>query len=458
MAAVRRTLGVLGVLGAVALFPSAAGAVRFRAADGIRVQSTHRLDSRLIALTVRTSALPGPAKVRVLLPRGYASSPHRRYPVLYLLHGTIGGAADWTTQGRAEQITAGRPVIVVMPDIGLNYAGGGWCTNWYNHGAGGRPRWETFHVLQLIPWIDHNLRTVASRGGRAIAGLSQGGFCSMSYAARHPDLFGVALSFSGAPDTAFDPVARDLTTLAVTDAETALDHVPAGSIFGPRSTQELNWAAHDPTTLAPNLRGLKLMMFTGNGQTGPLDRSPTSLSATIESGVQVLSTLFHDRLQSLGIPSSFDDYGPGTHAWPYWNRDLRQSIGPIMAAFAHPAPAPRQVNYTSADPSYSAFGWHVSMHRKVAEFSTLARAGVRGFVLRGSGSATVTTPARYERGGWYRVTIRSRSGGRFGLQQALRNGRLRIRVPLGPSNVVQQYTPGNATAVFQTSVQIARDR
>ena len=168
---------------------------------------------------------------------------------------------------------------------------------------------------------------MANRGGRAIAGLSQGGFCSMSYAARHPDLFGVALSFSGAPDTAFDPVARELTTLAVTDAETALDHVPAGSIFGPRSTQELNWAAHDPTTLAPNLRGIKLMMFTGNGQTGPLDRSPTSLSATIESGVQVLSTLFHDRLRSLGIPSSFDDYGPGTHAWPYWNRDLRQSIG-----------------------------------------------------------------------------------------------------------------------------------
>ena len=61
------------------------------------------------------------------------------------------------------------------------------------------PRWETFHIDQLIPWIDHNLRTVADRRGRAIAGLSQGGFCSMSYAARHPDLFGVALSFSGAP-------------------------------------------------------------------------------------------------------------------------------------------------------------------------------------------------------------------------------------------------------------------
>ncbi len=449
---------MLGVLGAVTLFPSAASALRFRAADGIRVVSTHRLDSRLIALTVRTSALPGPANVRVLLPRGYASSPHRRYPVLYLLHGTIGGAADWTTQGHAEQITAGRPLIVVMPDIALNHAGGGWCTDWFNGGAGGRPRWETFHIDQLIPWIDRNLRSVANRDGRAIAGLSQGGFCSMSYAARHPDLFGVALSFSGAPDIAFDPVARALTTAAVSDAESALDHVPVGSIFGPRSTEELNWAAHDPTTLAANLRGMKLMLYTGNGQTGPLDRSPSSLSATIEAGVQVLTRSFHERLQSLGIPSSLHDYGPGTHAWPYWNRDLRQSIGPIMSAFADPARVPRQITYTTADASYSVFGWHVSMHRRVGEFSTLARAGIHGFVLRGSGNATVTTPALYEPGGFYRIATESGAGGGFRLQQALRGGRLRIRVPLGPSNTVQQYAPGSATAVFQTRVRIARDR
>ena len=119
----------------------------------------------------------------------------------------------------------------------------------------------------------------------------------------------------------------------------------------------------------------------------------------------MLSTLFHDRLQSLGIPSRFDDYGPGTHAWPTGAATCA-SIGPIMAASPIPAPAPSQVTYTSADPSYSVFGWRVSMHRNVAEFSMLARAGVRGFELMGSGSATVTTPARYERA----AGIGSRSG------------------------------------------------
>jgi hypothetical protein len=55
--------------------------------------------------------------------------------VLYLLHGSSGGAADWTSHGGAEQTTAGLGLIVVMPDIALRYDGGGWCTNWWNGGA-----------------------------------------------------------------------------------------------------------------------------------------------------------------------------------------------------------------------------------------------------------------------------------------------------------------------------------
>src|SRR5581483_2879009 len=146
------------------------------------VLSVKRIDPRLLELSVSTTALPKPANVRVLLPSAYAAHPKRRYPVFYLFHGTSGGASDWTTVGGAEQTTAGKPLIVVMPDIGINRDGGGWCTNWPD----GAYHWETFHITQLVPWVDANLRTVRSRGGRAIAGLSQGGFCSMSYAARYP--------------------------------------------------------------------------------------------------------------------------------------------------------------------------------------------------------------------------------------------------------------------------------
>ncbi len=189
--------------------------------------------------------------MRILLPADYASHPHRRYPVLYLLHGTSGGASDWTTVGGAEATTAGRELIVVMPDIALPDTGGGWCTNWVNGGAYGAPEWETFHIDELIPWVDRNLRTVANRRGRAIAGLSQGGFCAMSYAARHPDLFGTALSFSGAPDIAFDAAGDHAPSTAIINVtEAALDNVPANSMFGSANTDEINWAA----TIRPRWR------------------------------------------------------------------------------------------------------------------------------------------------------------------------------------------------------------
>src|SRR5436853_9178 len=83
-----------------------------------------------------------------LLPATYVASQTTRYPVLYLLHGALADYRSWTDSGDAESITAGQPLIVVMPDGGQ----GGWYTDWLNRGAGGPPEWEDFHVDQLIPW------------------------------------------------------------------------------------------------------------------------------------------------------------------------------------------------------------------------------------------------------------------------------------------------------------------
>jgi S-formylglutathione hydrolase FrmB len=455
---VKRALAVVAVLGAgaVAVAPAGAALPRFRDADGIHVTSMRALDKRLMALTVSTNALNAPANVRILLPDGYASHRHRRYPVLYLLHGTSGGAADWTKLGDAEQTTTGKPLIVVMPDIALGDDGGGWCTNWFNDGHHGLPEWETFHIDQLIPWVDHNLRTISNRDGRAIAGLSQGGFCSMSYAARHPDLFETALSFSGAPDIAYDTEAQLLVTPVINATEVVLDHAAANSMFGPRLTEEVNWAAHDPATLAENLRGMNVFMYTGNGFPGPLDEGlPNGGSNVIEGGVEILTRLFHQRLEALGISSYYDDYGPGTHTWPYWARDLRRSIDPMMADFEHPLPMPSQITFTAAESSYEAFGWHVTMHRAVEEFSTLKDAGASGFTLQGSGSATVVTPGHYRPGRQYTITVGSRTIG----EPADGHGRLTIEVPLGPSDTTQEYPLGGpplGTTVYTTHVAIAR--
>jgi esterase/lipase superfamily enzyme len=341
-----------------------------------------------------------------------------------------------------------------MPDIGLGGNGGGWCTDWPD----GAQRWETFHIGQLVPWVDSHLRTVAGRGGRAIAGLSQGGFCSTSYAARHPDMFSMALSYSGAPDIAYDPDAHAGAVAIINGTEVGLDGVPANTFFGSPLTDEINWAAHDPATLAANLRATRLYLLFGNGLPGPLDPPGINLAASgIEGAVAQDAFDFHRRLVALGIPSVYDPYGPGTHSWPYWARDLRWTIQAVMANFAHPAPAPSAVTFTSADDRYSVFGWTVVTHRLAREFSTLEQARCRAFTLAGSGSATVTSPPCLGARQAYRVTVRGPAGTRTARGRATASGRWSIDVPLGPSDPFQQDTPqaGLAgTAVRRASVQL----
>jgi S-formylglutathione hydrolase FrmB len=378
--------------------------------------------------------------------------------VLYLLHGTSGGASDWTKMGDAEQTTAGKPLIVVMPDIALNDDGGGWCTSWPD----GTYHWDVFHIDELVPWVQANLRTLNTRGERAIAGLSQGGFCSTSYAARFPNLFGVALSYSGAPDIAYSYQVRAGAIGIINATEVGLDHVAPNSMFGNPVTDYFNWAQHDPATLADNLRSTKLYMYFGNGTPGPLDTGPPNGGANaIEAAVYEDNIYFHDRLQSLGIkPVVYDYYGNGTHSWPYWTRDLKQSIGPIMDDFADPAPPPVAFSYISGFANYAVYGWRVAMHRQANEFSTLVTTAKNTFSLAGSGSATVTTPGRYAHGRAYVVTIHSGTGTSTVNVTAGKHGTLVFSVPLGPSDTMQEWSAGGppepslGTTVYTTHVSI----
>jgi S-formylglutathione hydrolase FrmB len=439
------------------LTASPAGAApSFKDGHGLHVSAVTQLDPRLVEVTVTTAALPGPAHVRILLPSNYYSRPTQRFPVFYLLHGTSGGASDWTEKGSAERTTEGLPMVVVMPDIALNGDGGGWCTNWPD----GKYGWETFHVQQLIPWVDANLHTIAARKGRAIAGLSQGGFCSTSYAARHPDLFSTVLGYSGAPDIAYDAKDAAGSTAIINATEVGLDGVPPNSMFGDRATNEINWATHDPATLANNLRGMNILMYWGNGQPGPLDPTPPEAGAmSIEALVNEDNIDFRSRLQSLAIPAFYNDYGRGTHSWPYWTRDLQESIGPIAADFAHPPAAPKSITYTIADAQYSVFGWSVAMHRTAEEFSTLQNASKGGFALAGSGSGTVVTPPVYPAGAQYAVALHGQGIDSGTTVTAGADRRLEIEVPLGPANPYQEDSAqamATGTSVYTTTVSISK--
>ena len=400
----------------------------FTDGHGITVVSATQVDDRLWALSVSTPALGRAVRVRILLPTDYAAHPDVRYPVLYLFHGTSGGPDDWINNGDVEATTAGKPLIVVLPDAGFDNDGGGWFTNWVNTTTAlGPSQWETFHVDQLIPWVDGNLRTVATRGGRAIAGLSQGGFGAMSYAARHPDLFSAVASFSGAPEIDRDAVVIPFSALVVEAIAVGLDQVPPGSMFGDRLTDEINWQGHDPATLIPNLHNTALYMWTATGLPGQYDTQLDLAASGIEGMTHISTVLFHQHLQEAGIPSYYDDYVFGTHIYPYWAQDLREFIDPLMADFAAPAPAPATITYRSIDATWTQWGWTVAAHRPQAQsFTDLVGAGVGGFTLSGFGSADVTTPASYVPGSHHAVTVGSAASDAV----ADAGGHLHIAVPL----------------------------
>ncbi len=408
----------------------------------IKLVSAQRPDPRLVQLTLQTPAITHDTGVRVLLPRGYREHPKRRYPVLYLLHGSGGSETDWTEMGDAEQITAGYPLIVVMPDTDQN----GYYSDWFNSGAGGPPMYETYDVHELIPWIDARYRTVAARRGRAIAGLSMGGFGALSYASRHPDLFDHVAGFSPASDTNYAPF-RALQESGTSDGD------PTINIWGPYETEQVIWRGHNPWDLAPNLRGMKVSLRYGNGDPG----GPFGGGDPIEAGVHAMTVGYSAKLTKLHIPHLNDDYGPGGHAWPYWQRDLREELPLVMKSFHNPPPRPRTVAFKAIEPRYEIFGWNVSMKRQALEWSRLKHANHHGFVLTGSGSAVVRTPSRYPAGRGFVAQVRTQAGKRSVEHlRANRHGRVRVVVPLGPANSGQEYTPGSDTKLFTTRVRIRR--
>lgn len=146
--------------------------------------------------TPEISPVVRPFTVRIHLPPDYSESA-APYESLYLLHGGGDSYDSYTVKGDIVSILENGgdpyPVIAIMPAGGMT----GWYSDWPGRTDGFfAPQWETFHVDQLIPWVDANFNTVRSREGRAVAGISMGGFGALKYAAGHPGVFGTVGALS----------------------------------------------------------------------------------------------------------------------------------------------------------------------------------------------------------------------------------------------------------------------
>ena len=146
-------------------------------------------------LDIATSNVPGdPWKCIVVRPQQYsADGDTARYPVVYLLNGYSGNHTTWpTVQPAIDSLATAYGMIFVCPD-GRD--------SWYwDSPEVPEMRMESAIVNDLIPAIDSLYRTDATRGARAVTGLSMGGQGAMWLSMRHPDLFGSAGTTSGGVD------------------------------------------------------------------------------------------------------------------------------------------------------------------------------------------------------------------------------------------------------------------
>jgi diacylglycerol O-acyltransferase / trehalose O-mycolyltransferase len=275
---------------------------------------------RQVDLTIASPALATEAKVRLLTPDGWEDRrPGQTWPVLYLLHGCCGDYTSWTGATDVENFTELRNVLVVMPEAGVT----GWYSNWWNYGEGGAPAWETFHLREVRTIVE---RHYGASDRRVVAGLSMGGFGALSYAARNPGLFQAAASYSGVVDNRHTPGAAG--TILGFVRRYNLDPI---ALWGDSGAQADIWAAHNPVDLAPRLRHIPIYLSCGNGENGPLD--PPDVSGGIEVLLEDENLLLAERLDEVGarhVVTHF--YGPGTHAWAYWERELRLSLPLLLNA------------------------------------------------------------------------------------------------------------------------------
>lgn len=212
----------------------------------------------------------------------------RPWAVFYLLHGLSDDHTIWMRRTSIERYVAGLPLVVVMPD-----GGRGWYTNAVNPPG---YRHEDDLVKDVVGLVDRTFPVKADRSGRAIGGLSMGGYGAVKIGLKHHEMFGSVTSHSGAVGFARRPAEK---------------------------TKELSPEFH--------------IIFGDHAKGGSED--PYSLAETIDHGLLPALRLdcgkddfllndnreFHKHLDTLHIAHEYEEF-PGGHDWGYWDTHVREAI------------------------------------------------------------------------------------------------------------------------------------
>jgi S-formylglutathione hydrolase FrmB len=236
----------------------------------------------------------------VYLPAGYdaAAAPtlSKRYPVLYFLHGlgdneqTLFNSGGWTLLDDLRNQHKMGDFLIVAPEGRRSF---------YINSADGSVRYSDFFLQEFLPHIESKYRVRPGRAGRAISGISMGGYGALRFAFAHPELFSAVSAQSAALITespqALDSASRTGAPLAGVLA----------AVFG-KPINVPHWNDNSPFLLAKRNAAVlkKLAIYFNCGQDD---------NYGFEKGAAAL----HDELQKASVKHEYRAY-PGDHSLTYF--------------------------------------------------------------------------------------------------------------------------------------------
>ena len=232
------------------------------------------------------------------LPPSYATSPDRKYPVVYALHGLFEGPGFWERRGLAP-ILAGLRETKAVPEFLVVAVDGG--NSFFVNAPGGR--YEDLVTKDLIAHVESTYRVVPGRKGRALLGVSMGGYAALHMAFEQPGLVGAVATHS----------AMLLERIPSPDQGAGRWHMAAfNKVFGDPIDAAL-WAENDPLAWARKV----------DPKTAPalyLD-----CGAEDRYGLATGHRDLHQILDERGVAHAFE-LPPGDHGYEFVRARLEKSL------------------------------------------------------------------------------------------------------------------------------------